>query len=138
MMKIALEIVDPEEIDLMDTCYAVRQENDENDNEIIIFGAYEEGELLSTLNEEYMSELIPDGLMDFINAPFNVVETENEDITVFVEENIANLLGSFYEEDDDYYDDLDESFETDLDDYDEDFVEMFGFVPDKDLEDDDI
>ena len=106
MNNFVIILVPSESIDLMDVCYAVREED-----ERVVFGAYEEGECISTLNEEYIAD-IPGGLGDFIKDATSWMEHIDE---IYVEEDLKYLFNEDYENYEDYADDEDE---------DEDYDEM--------------
>ena len=117
MNNFVIILVPSENIDLMDVCYAVREED-----ERVVFGAYEEGEYISTLNEEYIADIIPGGLGDFIRDATNFMEHIDE---IYVEDNLAYLFNEDYENYEDYADDEDE---------DEDYDEMEGIPDDYDFD----
>ena len=115
MNNLVIVFVSPKEINLMDMCYAVREED-----ERVVFGAYEEGECISTLNEEYIADI--GGLGDFIKDATSWMEHIDE---IYVEEDLAYLFNEDYENYEDYADDEDE---------DEDYDEMEGIPDDYDFD----
>lgn len=113
MNNFVIILVPSENIDLMDLCYAVREEEGR-----VVLGAYEEGECLSTLNEEYLDDILPGELGDFIKDATSWMDHVDE---IYVEKNLAYLF------DEDYSGDEDE-------DEDEDYDEMEGIPDDYDFD----
>lgn len=103
MNNFVIILVPSENIDLMDLCYAVREEEGR-----VVLGAYEEGECLSTLKEEYLDDIIPGELGDLIRDATRLMEHVDE---IYVEKNLAYLFDEDYSGDEDEDDDDDNEYE---------------------------
>lgn len=125
MNNFVIILVPSENIDLMDLCYAVREEEGR-----VVLGAYEEGECISTLNEEYIDDILPGELGDFIKDATSWMDHVDE---IYVEKNLAYLFDEDYsgdedEDDDEDYDEMEGIYDFDSPenkDFLEDYFEEF-------------